>query len=89
MHITGKIASTEATYKYHMQIQEDPVDMGTKFRDVPLKTLLKPVKSRLSDSGPLQVNPPSSSTETQQMSSTEEQQQQQPTVNSDGSSVAG
>jgi hypothetical protein len=61
------------------------VDLGKKFRDVPLKTLLKPVRTRLSDSGPLQVNPPSSSIETQP-NSTEEQQY---IADSDGSNVAG
>jgi hypothetical protein len=80
---TGKIASTETTYKYHMQIQEDSVDKGAKFRDVPLKTLLKPSKSRLSDTNSVQVNPPSN-TETHLSSAGD----QQPTATSDESNAA-
>jgi len=59
LHYVGKVVSTETTYKYHMQIQENSVDAGAKARDVPLKTLLKPVKPKLSDSGevPFHVEP--------------------------------
>jgi hypothetical protein len=43
---SGTVASTESTYKYHMQIQESIPDPVPKSRDGPLKAMLKPPKGR-------------------------------------------
>lgn len=43
---SGKVASTEDTYKSHIQILESFPDLSPKARDGPLKVNLKPSKSR-------------------------------------------
>lgn len=62
----GKVASTETTYKYHMQIQENSTEVGTKTRDVPLKSLLKPIKSKSSNSEEIPINVNSHSVEAEE-----------------------
>lgn len=48
-NITGKVDSTETTYKYHMQVQEAAAETPTRPAG-PLKQALKPSKRRLRQS---------------------------------------
>lgn len=47
-HSTGEVESTEATYRYHMQVQETPNDsvIPAAFKEGSLKDKLKPSKRR-------------------------------------------
>jgi len=42
---SGKVESTETTYKYHMQVQEAQAETAPKPADGPLKNSLKPRRS--------------------------------------------
>ncbi|XP_064633876.1 putative pyridoxal-dependent decarboxylase domain-containing protein 2 isoform X2 [Lineus longissimus] len=70
---SGKVISTEDTYKYHMQVQENNTPKSPTSKTGPLKTVLKPKKSPLSGSmtnGPSHQHNDSISSTTSSLDST-------------------